>query len=210
MYLPEHFKQDDLNTLHDAMESAGLAIVTTNGPHGPEASHVPLLLDREKGTLTGHLARANSHWRALEAAATALVIFPGPDAYVSPSWYPSKQEAGKAVPTWNYVAVHASGPVTVFHEPERLRDAVERLTEKHESGRADPWAVDDAPPDYVKAMLGAIVGFEIAIERLEGKWKLSQNRSEADRNGVIEGLRQDGLIGMADRIAAQASSESSK
>lgn len=213
MYLPDHFKEDDRDTLHAAMEAAGLAIVVSNGPHGPEASHLPLVLDRTAGpwgTLYGHLARANPHWRSLEAADSVLVIFGGPDAYVSPSWYPSKRATGKAVPTWNYTAIHATGPVTVFHEPERLLSVVSRLTERHEAGRAEPWAVSDAPSAYVAAQLAGVVGFQIAIARLEGKWKLSQNRAEPDRLGVLDGLRGEGETAVSGLMAAQTSSRSAK
>ncbi|RAU22073.1 transcriptional regulator [Paramagnetospirillum kuznetsovii] len=210
MYLPDHFKQDDLTTLHDAMDAVGLAIVTSNGTDGPEASHLPLVLDRtvgKFGALRGHFARANGHWRALEAGAPALIIFPGPDAYISPSWYPSKRETGKVVPTWNYVAIHAAGPVSVFHEPERLLRLVSAQTSRHEQGRSEPWAVSDAPSDYVQKQLAGIVGFEMLIERLDGKWKLSQNRSEADRTGALNGLRAEGAEAVA---LAQASSASRK
>ncbi|WP_245651335.1 FMN-binding negative transcriptional regulator [Paramagnetospirillum marisnigri] len=125
------------------------------------------------------------------------MIFPGPDAYVSPSWYATKAETGKVVPTWNYVAVHASGPVTVFDDADRLRAVVAGLTARHERGRSPPWAVEDAPADFIAAQLGGIVGFEMTIARLEGKWKLSQNRNIADRQGVAEGLRRDGHADMA-------------
>lgn len=213
MYLPSHFKQEELTALHDAMDAVGLAVLVSNGPDGPEVSHLPLVLSRTMGafgTLYGHFARANPHWRLLEAGAPSLVIFPGPEAYVSPSWYPSKGETGKAVPTWNYTAVHAAGAVTVHHEPDQLLRVVSMLTGRQEHGRVDSWAVSDAPPDYVKAQLAGIVGFEISITRLEGKWKLSQNRSAEDRSGVIEGLRADGKTAVAEIMAAQEARESKK
>ncbi|MDG9759281.1 FMN-binding negative transcriptional regulator [Pseudomonas sediminis] len=191
MYCPAAFRQDDLPTLHAQMRSSGLAIVTSSGTQGLQASHLPLLLAPEEGefgTLYGHFARANPHWRDLASGAEALVLFSGADAYVHPGWYPAKAEHGKVVPTWNYIAVHARGQAEVFDEPERLLQLVSRLSDRHEQGRAQPWAVEDAPRDYIDAMLRAIVGFALPIRRLEGKWKLSQNRSEADQAGVCAGL----------------------
>ncbi|PKQ40140.1 transcriptional regulator [Pseudomonas sp. YY-1] len=191
MYCPAAFRQDDLPTLHAQMRSSGLAIVTSSGAQGLQASHLPLLLAPEEGefgTLYGHFARANPHWRDLASGAEALVVFSGADAYVHPGWYPAKAEHGKVVPTWNYIAVHARGQAEVFDEPERLLQLVSRLSDRHEQGRAQPWAVEDAPRDYIDAMLRAIVGFALPIRRLEGKWKLSQNRSEADQAGVCAGL----------------------
>lgn len=191
MYRPAAFRQDDLSTLHAQIQSSGLAIVTSSGAQGLQASHLPLLLapdEGEFGTLYGHFARANPHWRDLASGAEALVVFSGADAYVHPGWYPVKAEHGKVVPTWNYIAVHAWGQAEVFDEPERLLQLVSRLSDRHEQGRAQPWAVEDAPRDYIDAMLRAIVGFALPIRRLEGKWKLSQNRSEADQAGVRAGL----------------------
>lgn len=191
MYTPSAFKDDELGSLHALIEQTRLAILVTHDEHGLQASHVPLLLRADQGahgTLYGHLARANPQWRALENGAQALVIFPGADAYVSPAFYPAKAEHGKVVPTWNYVAVHAYGVAQVFNEPQRLLEVVSGLTDKHEGGRTSPWAVADAPADYIDKMLGAIVGFALPIERLEGKRKLSQNRSAADIAGVRDGL----------------------
>lgn len=191
MYLPPAFRQDDLDTLHRQIAASRLATLVSHGPQGLVASHLPLLLEPgegEFGTLYGHLARANPHWRELAAGGEVLAIFHGPEAYVSPSWYPGKAEHGKAVPTWNYVAVHAYGPVELFDEPERLRRLLGRLSDRHEAGRAQPWSLDEAPRDYIDGMLRAIVGFALPIRRLEGKWKLSQNRPAADRAGVREGL----------------------
>lgn len=193
MYNPRAFIDDDLPRLHDVMQQTRLAILVTHGANGLNASHVPLLLDRNAGpygTLTGHLARANQQWQDLAAGAPALVIFAGADAYVSPSFYPAKAEHGKVVPTWNYVAIHAHGQAEVFSDAERLLAVVSALTERHESGRAQPWAVSDAPADYIDGMLKAIVGVRLPIERLEGKRKLSQNRAPADIDGVRAGLAQ--------------------
>lgn len=191
MYCPATFRQDDLASLHAQIQASGLAIVTSSGAQGLQASHLPLLLEPgegEFGTLCGHFARANPHWRDLAAGAEALVVFSGPDAYVHPGWYPAKAEHGKVVPTWNYIAVHAWGRAEVFDEPERLLQLVSRLSDRHEQGRPQPWAVSDAPRDYIDAMLRAIVGFALPIRRLEGKWKLSQNRSSNDQAGVRTGL----------------------
>ncbi|MCY1406099.1 Protease synthase and sporulation protein PAI 2 [compost metagenome] len=191
MYLPTAFKDTDLSSLHQQIQSTRLAILVTSGEHGLQASHLPLLLNTEQGangTLYGHLAKANPHWHALAAGAEAMVIFAGADAYVSPGFYPSKGEHGKVVPTWNYIAVHAYGRAEVFTDAQRLRDLVGALTARHEVGRAKPWAVSDAPADYIDGMLKAIVGFALPIERLEGKRKLSQNRCAADIAGVRDGL----------------------
>jgi transcriptional regulator len=168
-----------------------LAVLVTHGEEGLQASHLPLLLRPDQGpngTLYGHFARANPQWKALQNGAQALVIFAGADAYVSPGFYPSKAEHGKVVPTWNYVAVHAYGTAEVFTDADRLRDLVSALTDRHEAGRNNPWKVADAPADYIDGMLKAIVGFALPIQCLEGKRKLSQNRSPADIAGVREGL----------------------
>ncbi|MGQ7960069.1 FMN-binding negative transcriptional regulator [Pseudomonas sp. SP16.1] len=191
MYIPAAFRQDDLAQLHQQIEASGLALLTSSGAQGLQASHLPLLLEPgegEFGTLYGHFARANGHWRDLAGGAEALALFSGPDSYVHPGWYPAKAEHGKVVPTWNYIAVHAWGRAEVFDEPERLLQLVSRLSERHEQGRVQPWAVSAAPREYIDAMLRAIVGFALPIRRIEGKWKLSQNRSAADRAGVREGL----------------------
>ena len=191
MYLPSAFRQDDLAELHAQLQASPFALLTSAGATGVQASHLPLLLapdEGEFGTLYGHFARANPHWRDLQGGAEALAVFSGPDAYISPGWYPAKAEHGKVVPTWNYIAVHARGPVELIEEPERLLQIVSRLSDQHESGRERPWAVSDAPRDYLDSMLRAIVGFALPIRRLEGKWKLGQNRSAADQAGVRDGL----------------------
>ena len=190
MYRPAAFRQDDLTALHAQIDSTGLALLTSNGPAGLQATHLPLLLEPEEGefgTLYGHFARANPHWQDL-AGQEALAVFAGPDAYVHPGWYPGKAEHGQVVPTWNYIAVHAWGQVETFDDPERLRELLTRLTARHEAGRPRPWSLDDAPAEYLERMLRAIVGFALPIRRLEGQWKLSQNRQPADHAGVREGL----------------------
>ncbi|MCY1437182.1 Protease synthase and sporulation protein PAI 2 [compost metagenome] len=191
MYLPSAFRQDDPAEMLRLIAETRLATLVTSGERGLQASHLPLLLEPgegEHGTLYGHLARANPQWRELAAGAEALLIFQGPDAYVSPAFYPAKAEHGKVVPTWNYIAVHAYGQAEVIEDASRLLDIVSRLTRQHEGEREQPWAVSDAPADYIAGMLRAIVGFRLPIERLEGKWKLSQNRSQADLQGVRQGL----------------------
>jgi transcriptional regulator len=191
MYTPSYFKDADLGSLHKHIETARLAIVITSGESGMQASHLPLLLapdEGEYGTLYGHFAKANPQWKDLQNGAEVMVIFPGADAYISPSFYPAKAEHGKVVPTWNYLAIHAYGQGEVFTVPQRLLEVVSGLTHKHESGRESPWAVSDAPADYIEKMLGAIVGFALPIGRLEGKRKLNQNRSAEDIAGVRAGL----------------------
>jgi transcriptional regulator len=192
MYLPPAFREDDVSILHDAIRRIRFgALVTVDAEGVPDASHVPMLVDPDPapyGTLVGHLARANPQIRA---TGTALAIFGGPNAYVTPSWYASKREHGRVVPTWNYVAVHATGPIEMIDNADALLAIVKHLTETHEAGRAAPWAVEDAPPDFLRGQLKGIVGFRLPIARLEGKWKMSQNRPPADREGVVAGLAQE-------------------
>jgi transcriptional regulator len=200
VYLPSHFAETRVEVLHQAIERAGLATLVSTGPGGLDASHIPLLLEPTPGPLgrlLGHVARANAQWQTTLPDVDALVIFLGTDAYVTPSWYATKRETGKVVPTWNYVAIHAYGHVRFFEERERLLDVVTRLTDRHEQRRASPWRVTDAPAEYVDAMLKGIVGVEFTITRLEGKWKASQNRSDADRQGASEGLEREGQVKMA-------------
>jgi transcriptional regulator len=192
LYTPPAFKEDDPAILADIIRTARLPMLVTATAAGPLATPLPLILDQSEGphgVLYGHLARANPQWNT-PAIGEALAIFPGPDAYVTPSWYASKAEHGKVVPTWNYVAVQAYGPVEFFDDEARLRQAVSRLTDLHEGQRAEPWAVTDAPEAFVRAQLKGIVGLRLPITRLEGKRKLSQNRPEADRRGVVQGLGQ--------------------
>lgn len=191
MYLPSSFAINDLQEMQKQMLGTRLAIVITQGEQGLQATHLPLLLNADEGpngTLYGHFARANPQWKELQNGAEALVIFAGAEAYVSPGFYPSKAEHGKVVPTWNYVAVHAYGTAEVFSDANRLLTLVSALTDRHEGNRAQPWKVADAPADYIDGMLKAIVGFALPIQRLEGKRKLSQNRSAEDIAGVREGL----------------------
>jgi transcriptional regulator len=193
MYVPIHFREERREVMLEAMRAHPLATIVSHGMDGMIGSHLPLIAQIE-GTdlvLEGHFARANPHCAVIESGAPTLVIFQGPAAYVSPSWYPSKKEHGKAVPTWNYISVHASGAVEVMRDAAWLHAHVSALSDHFEQGRAEPWATSDAPPAYMDQMLRAIVGFRIRVTSLHGKWKLSQNRSDADRNGVLEGLAQE-------------------
>ncbi|HSE76819.1 MAG TPA: FMN-binding negative transcriptional regulator [Alphaproteobacteria bacterium] len=186
MYVPDAFAETNTAVLHDLIESYSFGALVTGGGDEPYATHVPFLLDRERGahgTLITHLSRGNPHWRQI-ADAMALVIFSGPHGYVSPSWY----EVHPAVPTWNYAAVHAYGRVRLIEDPAKLEALVKRLVRTHEGGRADAWSTDGLPPAFMTGMLRGIVGLEIPVERLEGKFKLSQNRKTVDRKRVIARL----------------------
>jgi transcriptional regulator len=207
MYLPMHFKEERLPMLHGLIRAQPLATLVTLSTGGLTADHVPLLLDAERGaygTLVGHVARANPLWKDHQTAVDALAVFTGPDSYISPSFYPTKRKTGMVVPTWNYVAVHAWGKLNVHDDANWLRDLVSRLTDHHESAGKAPWRVTDAPADFIDKMLKAIVGIEIPIHRIEGKWKVSQNRPAADREGTIAGLHGAGTpqaLEMAELVA---------
>ncbi len=195
MYTPKAFEVTDLAPLQAAIKQSELATLVTMTTQGLVATHLPLLLDKSKGeygTLTGHVSRANLQWRETDPKAEALIIFLGLDTYVSPNWYPAKQETGRVVPTWNYAAIHAYGHLTFYEDPEWLRTMVTELTKRHEASFPAPWQVTDAPAVYIDSQLKAIVGFEFRIVRLEGKQKFNRNRSVEDRWGVIEGLRELG------------------
>jgi transcriptional regulator len=192
MYVPPLFRDDEQTSLHATIRAAPLANLVTMTSEGLLSSPLPLFLVGDEGghgVLYGHLARANPQWK-YPPLGEAMGIFMGPDAYVSPSWYATKRETGKVVPTWNYVTVHAYGQVEFFDDPDRLLEIVTRLTNFQEGVRADPWAVSDAPADFVSAQLRGIVGLRLPISRIEGKRKMSQNRSAADRAGVIKGLAE--------------------
>jgi transcriptional regulator len=192
MYLPRHFEAPDAGAMARLAAAHPLAMLAWPGAAGPEAEHLPLLWDRApadgpQGTLRGHVARANPVWR--EAAGQAvLAVFRGPQAYITPSWYPSKAATAKVVPTWNYAVVHLRGRLRTVEDAPWLRALVERLTDTHEAAHAPRWHVGDAPDDYIAQMLQAIVGIEIVVDAVQAKWKLSQNRSAADRAGVAAGL----------------------
>lgn len=195
MYQPPHFREDRLEVQHALIQARPLGTLVTAGPAGLVANHIPFLLDPAAsplGTLRAHLARANDQWRELAAVEECLVVFQGAEDYVSPSWYATKLETGKVVPTWNYVAVHATGRPRVIEDADWLRAQLDGLTDLQEGRRPRPWRVDDAPAPYVAAQVRGIIGVEIPIARIEGKWKASQNRPEADRDGVVRGLTLEG------------------
>jgi transcriptional regulator len=191
MYNPGSFVEERVDVLHALIRQHPLAVVVTCGPHGAEASHVPVVLHAEKGAkgvLRFHVARANEQWKAM-AGSVVLIIFQGAEHYITPSWYPSTQEHGKVVPTWNYVAVHVRGRARVMEDRAQLIAHLHTLTDEQERDFEKRWSVDDAPGQYIEGLSQAIVGFEVAIDTIEGKWKLSQNRSASDRGGMVRGLR---------------------
>lgn len=205
MYLPEHFAENDAETMHELIRRNPLALLVLATSDGPVANHIPFVLDvhsGDQGTLIGHVARNNSVWQA-EPIGDALVVFQSADAYISPNFYPTKAETHEVVPTWNYAVVQAHGPLQVHDEPRWVRGAVGRLTKQMEASETPSWMMADAPSDYVAGMLENIVGIEIPISRLLGKWKVSQNRNEADRAGAATGLDARGTASataMADLI----------
>lgn len=195
MYDVAAFREERIEVLHTLIAAHPLATLVTLTADGLEANHIPLLIDPQPapyGTLRGHVARNNPMWRTFKSDTEVLAIFQGPHGYITPSWYPSKAQNGKVVPTWNYATVHAYGPLKIFEDAEWLRALVTRMTESQESKRARPWQVSDAPADYIDTMLKAIVGIEIPLRRLHGKWKMSQNRVPQDKAGVIQGLEAQG------------------
>lgn len=195
MYIPQYYQEARVEVLHEYIRTHPLGALITLTAGGLDANHIPFEVDPQPspfGTLRGHIARANPLWHDASENVETLVIFRGPSAYLSPSWYPGKRETGKVVPTWLYAVVHAHGPLRIIEDPAWLLEFVETLTNRHEAGRADPWKVSDAPADFIDALINAIVGIEIPITRLIGKWKINQHRSDRDRAGVIEGLLQEG------------------
>lgn len=207
MYMPSYFKETRSEALHALMRAYPFATLVTHGDAGLAANHLPFELVGDH--LHGHVARGNELARA--DGAEVLVIFRGPEGYVSPNWYPSKHETGREVPTWNYAVIHVHGRLRVVEDHTWLRQLLERLTDRHEAGQPKPWHVSDAPADHIEKSLGGIVGLEISIERIEGKFKLSQNHPAANRAGVVEGLRQRSGRGdaeLADLMAQQEESRS--
>jgi transcriptional regulator len=217
VYLPKHFTARDRAAVEAFVDGAGAADLVTFDGTKPVASLIPIIWDRpagaqdghgtgenEHGRLLGHLALANPQWRSAGPETVGLAIVHGPQAYISPSWYPSTARHGKMVPTWNYVSVHFTGRLTVHRDPEWIRDVVSRLTVRHEAGRAPAWRVNDAPGDFIDGQLRAIVGVEMAIATVEAKEKLSQNRNAEDRAGALDGLRHEpgaGKAAIADLMA---------
>jgi transcriptional regulator len=197
MYLPKYHAMTDLGAMQTHIEHHALGAWVCQGDGGFVANHIPFILDRTHGPhgscgrLIGHVSRANPVWRQLETAAPSVVMFMGPQTYISPAWYPGKQAHGKVVPTWNYVTVHAHGVARAVEDPDWMLDMLNRLTDAQESSRPAPWSVADAPSDYVRKMLRAIVGIEITIDHLEGRFKVSQDEAHADRLGTVEGLMRE-------------------
>jgi transcriptional regulator len=202
MYQPPHFREDDPAALAALVRAHPLGLLVSAGPGGLLANPIPFLLDDDgaHGTLRAHLARPNPQWRALAAAEECLCVFQGPQAYVTPSWYATKRETGRVVPTWNYATVQAWGRPRVIEDAGWLRRQIEDLTASREAARPEPWSVSDAPEAFTAAQIRGIVGIEITVTRIAGKWKMSQNRSEADRAGVVAGLTGEG--GAAGCVAA--------
>jgi transcriptional regulator len=200
MYMPRHFAVTDMAQITAFVGAAQSADLVTFDGSKPVSTLIPVIWDRPAdgyGRLLGHVAIANDQWKTAMAGAQALAIVHGPQAYISPTWYESKARHGRVVPTWNYEAVHLAGPIAFHQDTEWLRALVTRLTLLHESDREHPWAVTDAPPDYIDGQLRAIVGVELTITSIEAKQKLSQNRSELDRAGVVAGLRHEPGAGPA-------------
>ena len=192
MYTPAHFSIKSREALHKIIVTNPLGALVTMTPEGLDANHIPFELDPNRGVLTAHVARANPVWQQCKDGANALVIFRGNQSYISPNWYPSKHETHRQVPTWNYEVVHAHGVLTVQDEERFVRGVVARLTRVHEASEPKPWKMTDSAPEYIDGMLKAIVGIEIAITRLEGKTKLSQNRETRDRQSAAQTLIRQG------------------
>lgn len=191
MHIPPAFREGRIEALHELIRLHPLGLLTTAGESGLVATPLPFLVHADEGksgTLRAHMARANPHWRELQGGAECLVVFMGPQGYITPSWYRTKQETQKVVPTWNYVCVQAWGRPRIVEDAAWLRRQLDDLTHAREGARPDPWAVSDAPEEFIAAQMEAIVGIEIPIDRIEGKWKMSQNRPDADRAGVVAGL----------------------
>ena len=205
MYQPQAFREERIETLHSFIRAHPLATLITAGAGGLLANLVPFTLVEggPKGTLRAHVARANDQVDALRSGSGTLVVFQGADAYITPSWYISKREHGRVVPTWNYVVVQARGTPRVIDDPDWLRAQIQNLTAAQEQKRPTPWNVNDAPEPFISGQIQAIIGVEIPISTIEGKWKVSQNRSAADRQGVEEGLRQEGISEEMARLVAQ-------
>jgi len=207
MYIPKHFEEPNVSVMQDLIRAQPLATLVTMGAGVLTANHIPLIFSPEPapyGTLLGHVARANSIWKDLASGTEALALFHGPEAYISPSWYATKQESGKVVPTWNYAVVHAYGALRVMDDPAWVRAQLELLTTQSEATMPAPWAVTDAPAEYIEKLIHAIVGIEIVVTRLLGKWKVSQNQPPENRAGVIAGLETLNASEMAGLVKAAA------
>ncbi len=210
MYNPKHFEETRVDVMHALMRLHPLCTLVTLGPGGMVANHIPMLLRPQQGpfgTLVAHVARANPVWKETDLTMPALLIFQGPQAYISPSWYATKQEHGKVVPTWNYAVVQATGRIQVHDDAQWIRAQATQITAERESVYDKPWAVDDAPRDYTDTMIKALVGLEIPIAKLVGKWKVSQNQPAVNRDSVVQHLQEDGsaqAAAMAELVVARA------
>ena len=195
MYIPPHFEQPNIEVMHELIRSRPLATLVTFGSSGINANHIPLHLSPTPepfGVLRGHVARSNPIWHDLAPDIDALAIFHGPDAYISPSWYATKQETGKVVPTWNYTVVHAYGSLRIIDDASWVRTQMEALTTHNEAAFPEPWAVSDAPEDFTDKLIEVVIGIEMVITRLSGKWKVSQNQPPQNQSSVIQGLNASG------------------
>ena len=193
MYLPAQFDEQRVEVMHDLMRSHPLATLVTLGSTGLTANHIPLYLapsPEPYGTLQGHVARANPLWHDISSAVEVLAVFHGPETYITPSWYATKKETGKVVPTWNYTVVHAYGTLRVRDDAAWLQTHLAMLTARHESNFAEPWKLTDAPPDFIEKLIQAVVGIELVITKLSGKWKVSQNQPVSNQMSVVHGLQE--------------------
>jgi transcriptional regulator len=206
MYIPKHFEEPRVEVMHDLIRTYPFATLITRKADAVEANHIPLVLYSQPaplGLLRGHVARANTLWQDHPAAVDVLAVFQGPQAYITPSWYATKAESGKVVPTWNYVAVHASGPMRVIQDPEWLLDHLAALTAQQEAAFARPWAVSDAPKDFTRKLVESIVGIEMTVAQMHGKWKVGQNRPQQDQASLMEGLLASGRSDMAEFLRSK-------
>jgi transcriptional regulator len=194
MHIPSKFKQHEENQLIEIMREYPFATLVTLSESGIEATHLPVILNKVDGKniVQAHISKANKIWESVKEGSEILLIFNGPNCYISPNYYPTKQESGKAVPTWNYVVVHVKGTISFIHDEKWIYHMIDSLTQEHESKQDFPWSISDAPDTYINRMLPAIVGIEISIDSIEGQWKLSQNQPEVNQFGVIQGLLQKG------------------
>ncbi|HVY18954.1 MAG TPA: FMN-binding negative transcriptional regulator [Bauldia sp.] len=206
MYQPTHFREDDPAVQHALIRAHPLGLLVTTGASGLQANHIPFVFDAAGGLLQGHVARPNAQWQDFDPEIEALVVFQGAEAYITPSWYATKAETGRVVPTWNYAVVQVRGKMRAIEDRDWLRAQIEALTRAQEGGREHQWHVGDAPEAFIEGQIKGIVGIEIAITHIDGKWKVSQNRSAADQTGVVAGLTGIGgetELAMADLVAAR-------
>jgi transcriptional regulator len=205
MHIPSKFKQNEESTLLEIIREYPFATLITNSESGIEATHLPVILAKTDGKniIQAHIARANKIWKSVKEDSEILLVFNGPNCYISPNYYPTKAEAGKAVPTWNYVVVHVKGHISFIHDEKWIYNMIDSLTNEHESMQEMPWSISDAPDTYINKMLPAIVGIEISVSSMEGQWKLSQNQPEVNKFGVIKGLLENGELKVSELVNDQ-------